>query len=217
MTNGGKDSDRRAIIDTDEIPNDRALGDVAINPIGGAALVTQALNRGYFGELPLPGLYQALHDLTEAAKAGDLADQRALLVSQSVSLNAIFVELVRRAAANMGEHMHATDHYMRLALKAQAQCRATVEALDRLVNGHQQLVKHVHVNEGGQAIVADQLHHHAGGRENGKLADQPHAQGSRGSALPRPDPFGQAVPIPCDQGTEKVPHARRQRKRRTAR
>lgn len=203
--------------DADIVPTDRMLADVAVNPIAGAAIVTQTLSRGLFGELPLPGLLEAVLDATEAAKAGNLADQRALLASQTLSLNAIFVELVRRAAANMGEHMHATDHYMRLALKAQAQCRATIEALDRLANGHQQPVKHVHVNQGGQAIVTDQLHHHAGGRENGKLADQPHAQGSCGPALPRPDPLGQAMPVPCDQGTEKVPHARRQRKRRTAR
>ncbi|HQS96360.1 hypothetical protein [Novosphingobium sp. 17-62-19] len=207
----------RAQIDENGMPNERALADLGVNSIGSAALVTQTLCRGYFGELPLPGLIEALNDLSIAVKAGDLAEQRALLANQSVSLNAIFVEMVRRSAANMGENMAATDHYMRLALKAQSQCRATVEALDRLVNGHQQLVKHVHVNEGGQAIVADQFHHHTGGAENGQLAEQPHAKGARGSSLPRPDAIRQVLPSASDQGTQEVPNARRQGKRRTTR
>ncbi|OYU35259.1 MAG: hypothetical protein CFE35_09710 [Novosphingobium sp. PASSN1] len=42
--------------------------------------------------------------------------------------------------------------YMRLALKAQAACRSTLEALARLHQPREQTVKHVHVSEGGQAV-----------------------------------------------------------------
>jgi hypothetical protein len=38
------------------------------------------------------------------------------------------------AALNMGQYLDAADKYMRLALKAQSQCRTTVEALGELKN-----------------------------------------------------------------------------------
>ena len=83
----------------------------------------------------------------------------------------------------------------------------------------EQTVRHVHVNEGGQAVIADQFHHHAGGKENGQTADQPHATatGAAGSgpAMLGHNAHGNGVPIPSDQGAEQVPDARRQGKRRT--
>lgn len=104
--------------------------------------------------------------------------------------------------------------YLRLGLKAQAQCRSTIEALDRLTTGHVQTVKHDHVNEGGQAVIADQFHNHAGGSKNGQSAEQPHATGTgaagTGPALPGPDPFGQAVPILGGEGEPAMQDARRQ-------
>jgi hypothetical protein len=57
-----------------------------------------------------------------------------VLVAQAASLNSIFTELARRAGLNMGEYIGATESYMRLALKAQAQCRATIETLAAMKN-----------------------------------------------------------------------------------
>ena len=62
----------------------------------------------------------------------------------------------------------------------------------------EQTVRHVHVNEGGQAVIADQFHHHAGGSENGKSVKQCHATGAAGesAALSGPDAGGNGMPIP---------------------
>lgn len=116
----------------------------------------------------------------------------------------------------MGQDIGATESCMRLGLKAQAQCRATIEALDSLTSRRVQTVKHVHVNEGGQAIVAAQFHQHTGGKENGNSAEQPHAAGTAGEspALPSPDALGQAVPIPGGERQSPVLNARWQRQRR---
>lgn len=59
---------------------------------------------------------------------------------------------------NLGEYPQAMERYTRLALKAQGNCRATLEALAKLHQPREQTVKHVHVNEGGQAVVADHFH-----------------------------------------------------------
>lgn len=145
------------------------------------------------------------------AIGGDLSFASAMLASQAISLDTMFSEFARRAASNMGQHLDAADRYARLAMKAQAGSRATLEALAKLHQPREQTVRHVHVNEGGQAVIADQFHHHAGGQGNGTSTDQPHAQSSCGSALSCPDPFGNGVPIPGDQGGETVPDARRER------
>ena len=92
----------------------------------------------------------------------------------------MFTEFARRVGINMGQYLEAAERYMRLALKAQGNCRATLEALARLHQPREQTVKHVHVNEGGQAVVADQFHHHTGVSENGKSIKQSDATGATG-------------------------------------
>ncbi len=67
-------------------------------------------------------------------KDGDMTDIEATLVSQSISLDAIFNDMAYRAALNMGKHLPATETYMRMALKAQSQCRTTIEALNEMKN-----------------------------------------------------------------------------------
>lgn len=195
------------------------LAAVALDPVAHGMAVARLFNVGSFGEQDLTATFLLLKEQAEAAGQGDFRHQRMMLATQATTLNLIFSELARRAAANMGEYIKATETYMRLALKAQAQSRATVEALDKLANGHVQTVKHVHVSEGGQAVIADQFHHHTGGPENGQSIEQPHATGTGAAgaspALPCPDPLGPAVPIPGSEGQAPMPNARRQGKRGT--
>ena len=61
-------------------------------------------------------------------------DTRTMLAAQAHTLDALFTQLVQRAAANFGEYMGAADTYLRLALKAQSQCRVTWEAIAEIKN-----------------------------------------------------------------------------------
>jgi hypothetical protein len=67
------------------------------------------------------------------------------------------------------------------------------------------------VNEGGQAIVANQFHHHARGLKNAESVKQSHATGTAGQSapLPRPDAGGDGVPITGGEGAQAVQDARR--------
>jgi hypothetical protein len=154
-----------------------------------------------------------------SAVAGDLAFASRTLAAQALTLDAMFTELARRSAANMGEYINAAERYARLALKAQANSRATFEALAKLHQPREQTVRHVHVNEGGKAFIADQFHNHTGAAENAKSVKQPHAIGigaaGTGPALPSPDPIGPTVPIASGEREGAVPNARRQGQRRT--
>jgi hypothetical protein len=132
----------------------------------------------------------------EAIASGDLTLANHLLASQAITLDAIFTEMARRSASNMGEHLDASERYMRLALKAQANSRANLEALAKLHQPREQTVRHVHVNEGGQAVIADQFHNHTGGKEIGQLAEQPYAPlaGTGGGFIANKSHSGMALP-----------------------
>lgn len=125
-----------------------------------------------------PGLVEYAREIKERADkaaTGDLEASSALLMAQALSLDSIFSEYARIALVNVSKHMDASERYMRLALKAQANSRTTLEALAKLHQPREQTVRHVHVNEGGQAVIAEEFHHHAGGRGIRQSADQPHA------------------------------------------
>ena len=208
-----------------ETPKGSRLGPEAaqkmITPVNRHAILATQFSGAALGGLSdedkptLLDYAKELQNRSDKAVAGDLTIASELLFAQAITLDGIFTEMARRSAANMGEYLEASERYMRLALKAQANSRATVEALAKLHQPREQTVRHVHVNEGGQAVIADQFHHHAGGQENGQTADQPHAQGARSAAMLGHDAQRNGVPIPEDQGTEQVQDARRQGKRRT--
>jgi len=100
-------------------------------------------------------------------------------------------------------------------MKAQAGSRQAIETLAKLHQPREQTVRHVHVNEGGKAVIADEFHHHTGGQRNGRSDGQPHATGAgpagESPALPRPDPLGKAVPIPSRERQCAMQDARWQR------
>jgi hypothetical protein len=75
-----------------------------------------------------------------------------MLVSQAHALNAIFTELARRSALNMGEYIDASEKYMRLALKAQAQCRATIETLAAIKNPPVVIARQANISAGHQQV-----------------------------------------------------------------
>ena len=144
-----------------------------------------------------PDYIDPLQVAMKAAEGGDLAAVSRMLIAQALNLDAMFTEFARRSALNMGEHLPATEKYGRLALKAQTNCRTTLEALARLHQPREQTVRHVHVNDGGQAVIAEQFHHHTGGPANAESDEQSHATAATGGggALPRPDAPGVAMPV----------------------
>ncbi len=106
-----------------------------------------------FAELALMDVARELSKQGDAVNRGDLSTAERMLTAQAAALNAIFGEMARRAALNMGEHLNATEAYMRLALKAQAQCRATVQALSEMKNPHPvAFVRQANIANGPQQV-----------------------------------------------------------------
>ena len=101
-------------------------------------------------EIDTPTLLATLRDQAAAVQSGDLSHAEAMLINQSSSLQALFVRLSEKAMEQT--HMPNLEGFMRLALRAQSQCRATLETLAAIknppivyakqanfANGHQQV------------------------------------------------------------------------------
>lgn len=158
--------------------------------------------------------FAAVHAFAPLA-AGDTKSMALLLAAQAVSLDNMFTDLGRLAAANLDRNLDAAERLLRLALKAAAGSRATIEALANLHRPAESRGPSVHVSGGGQAIVAKEFHQHAKGTENGKSAKQPRATGAGASSpVRRANAIEHALPGESLSGEGSVPDARRQRQRR---
>jgi len=113
--------------------NEQALARTALNPLlQSAASVRDYVN--IIGCLDLNSLVEALETQVKQIKDGNLERPEAILLAQAHTLDALFHHLLRRSAINMGEYFGAAEKYMKLALKAQSQCRTTVDNLASMKN-----------------------------------------------------------------------------------
>ena len=88
-----------------------------------------------------------------AVNRGDLSSLEQTLTAQALSLNAIFGELARIAKCNIYSVPDVVERYLRLALKAQSQSRATVETLAAIKNPPVVFARQANINNGGQQQV----------------------------------------------------------------
>ena len=65
----------------------------------------------------------------ESIKAGNSKSQEAILAAEVISTNAIYTDLASLARNNLNTGLNVFERLMRLALKAQSNCRATAETL----------------------------------------------------------------------------------------
>lgn len=82
--------------------------------------------------IDVPALMDELRWQGEAVNKGDLAKAEAMLMNQATALQSLFARLAERG---MGcDHAPAFEANMRMALRAQSQCRATLETLAAIKN-----------------------------------------------------------------------------------
>nr|WP_171015508.1 hypothetical protein [Methylobacterium sp. L1A1] len=144
-------------------------------------------------------------------------EQEAMLAVQMVGTHAMAMEMMN--LAKQTESPDRLERYGNLATKFLRTYTTQMETLAKLRRGGEQMVRveHVHVHQGGQAIVG-QVGLPRGGLENG---NQPHAlTGTATSALSdgtpvlRQDTGGAGMPGACGERKEAVPDARRRHRKR---
>lgn len=111
------------------ISDERKMAELGQSPIVANANTARTFAQGSFGTINLNESISVLREKAAKVRTGDLSELEDTLTAQAGTLDAMFNELARRAALNMGTHLSATEIYLRMALKAQAQCRATIETL----------------------------------------------------------------------------------------
>jgi hypothetical protein len=87
----------------------------------------------------------------EAVNGGDLRRAEGMLIAQAHSLDSIFAVLARRATSQ--EYLKQWEAYMRMAMKAQNQCRMTLETLATIKNPPAVFARQANINNGGQQQV----------------------------------------------------------------
>lgn len=157
---------------------DRAavLAQTYLRPTVQAGATVRAYNVNKDNDGPeLMALIDELSKQIAAVNDGDLRRAEGMLIAQAHTLDAIFGNLARRAIVQEGLKQY--EAHMRLALKAQSQCRATLESLAaiknprpvafvqqaNISNGPQQ------VNNGCTAQAADSRARKNGSEQNGLL------------------------------------------------
>jgi len=136
-----------------ESPTPAGLAELAIDaPTTNGMVASMFTSKTMTVELGLSEMVLALHRQVDAVQQGDMKGAESMLLSQSVTLNAIFAEMARRAAMNMNGNIQATETYMRMALKAQSQSRSTLETLSAIKNPPIVFAKQANITTGQQQV-----------------------------------------------------------------
>lgn len=131
----------------------KARGAMATSGTVCAAAVMESFQTNLMGkEVSFGPIYDSLKDRVKAIQDGDLGMVDSMLFSQASALQTIFTSLARRAASQ--QYLAQYQIYLGLALKAQAQSRATLEALIELKQPRQQptFVKQANIAAGHQQV-----------------------------------------------------------------
>lgn len=128
------------------------MAEIAYDPAARSLSGARGFIKGTMGDQPLTESLDALMVQIREVRSGNMQSAEKTLVAQANTLDAIFNELARRAALNMGEYINATDTYLRLALKAQSQCWATLETLATIKNPPVIYAKQANISNGPQQV-----------------------------------------------------------------
>jgi hypothetical protein len=101
---------------------------IALAPEFKAAVTAQAY-APLIGQTDLASVLKRLGEMSTGSVKDNSRELEYMLTSQAIALDSIFNRLAIQAHASIGKHPKVVDTYLRLALKAQNQCRATVDML----------------------------------------------------------------------------------------
>jgi len=128
-----KCTSKQLSIEASKDDENKALAETVIKPTFLAACTIREYGKS-FGKLDMSSLVESLSEQTDAAIKDDLERGEAMLVAQAHTLDAIFHVMARRAAINVGHYPDTVERYLKLALRAQSQSRATWDTLSTMKN-----------------------------------------------------------------------------------
>ena len=137
-----------------------------------SAVLSADFSKSMFPDVKLDDSISALSEKITSIQNGDLQSIEAMLIGQAQALQTMFVSLGRQAASKTSLPQYTA--FMNLALKAQSQSRATIQALIELKSPKQAtFVKQANIANGNQQVnnvTSTQAHAHA--KENGNQPNE---------------------------------------------
>jgi hypothetical protein len=130
----------------DESP-DSASARVLTQPETQAAVTVQQWQGGI---VDVDEIAKELRRQTETLKSGDMHRAESMLLAQAQTLDELFNNLARKA--HRQEYLSSYDSFLKLALKAQNQCRMTLETLSNIKNPPVVYAKQANIAHGPQQV-----------------------------------------------------------------
>jgi len=134
----------------------QAKTSVALAPSYNAGGIVTAFTSATVGEVDLMAAGKEIANRCAHVIENMTGRMEEMLMAQAHSLDVMFASLSRRAATNMGQGegrlLNAADMYMKLALRAQNQCRMTLETLATIKNPPVVFAKQANIAHGHQQV-----------------------------------------------------------------
>lgn len=113
---------------------DKLVSELAIAGLCNNAGIIANFGADTLGELNLMDCIATLKERATEINGGNLKKLETLLAAQAYALDSVFSSMIARARLNIGHYPDTVNKYMGLALRAQSQCRSTVEAIAEIQN-----------------------------------------------------------------------------------
>jgi len=130
----------------------RKYAETVVDPAVAAARTVTATEglRGVGEQLDLPELIACLKAQASEVQKGDLSRVEGTLMNQATALQSLFTRLTERAMG--ATELPLFESYMRMALRSQAQCRATLETLAATKNPPLIYARQANIANGPQQV-----------------------------------------------------------------
>lgn len=129
---------------------EQAAAEMVVAGLASNTIATREWSAFPFGEVEVTACLNAIVDSAERVNRGDLGEAEALLMAQAVTLNALFTDLAHQSRTS--KYLDQFERYLRLALKAQSQCRATLETLAAMKNPPIVFARQANIAQGAQQV-----------------------------------------------------------------
>lgn len=144
---------RLTIVRRDGVSDAMLMAEASVGPAVNAASLIDAYHDDVFGggAVEMDALVGTLKASMGKTHSGDLSELEDMLMGQATALQTMFVSLAKRAQAQ--QYQKNLEAFLGLALKAQAQSRATIQAIVELKYPRQAtFVKQANIAHGPQQI-----------------------------------------------------------------
>ena len=130
----------------------RNHAEVATSPELAAHRVIHAAERnsGLGEHMDVPTMLATLREQAKAVNDGDLQQAESMLMNQATALQTLFARLTEKAMG--ADYLTSFEGFMRMALRAQSQCRTTLESLSAIKNPPIVYAKQANIAQGHQQV-----------------------------------------------------------------